>query len=397
MLITHLKQSGASGTSQLSDLENFYRAAKKRFDEEPAFANEARQAVVRLQGGGAEELALWRRIVEESRRHYAAIYRRMDIRMSPADERGESFYNPMLADVVRELRDKGVAVESEGAIVVFVEGFEAPLIIQKRDGGFGYGTTDLAAVRFRSRELKAQRIIYVTDARQIQHFAQFFSAARCRLGRWRAARSCDIRHDFRPGWQALQDQGRREREAQGRARRGRAAGFRAGDREERRAARVTAPRHCALRRRGAIKYFDLARDRTGDYTFIWEKMLAMDGNTAPYMQYAYARIRSIFRKAPASAGASPDIVLNSPFEQALAKQILRLGEVLEVVGRELRPHHLCNYLYDLATRFSGFYENCPVIQSAEPLRSSRLALCDLTANAIALGLDLLGIEHPEQM
>jgi len=178
MLLSYLKETGAGENAEIADLDAFYKAAKARFDEDPAFAEASRQTVVRLQQGGEEELRLWRRIVDESRRHFERVYERMSVSLRREDERGESFYNPMLADVVAELRDKAVAVESEGATVVWVEGFEAPLIIQKSGGGFGYGTTDLAALRFRVRELGAERLIYLTDSRQAQHFRQFFDAAR---------------------------------------------------------------------------------------------------------------------------------------------------------------------------------------------------------------------------
>ena len=402
MLVTYLRKIGAGAEAQLADLEAFYKAAKQQYDSDAAFAEESRRNVVRLQSGDGEILALWRRIVDESRRHYQAIYQRMRIGLKAEHERGESFYNPMLPDIVRELLQKGVAVESDGAIVVFVEGFEAPLIIRKRDGGFGYGTTDLAAVRYRTRELRAQWLIYVTDARQIQHFAQFFDAAR------RAGWTEGVRLDHVPFGTILGPDGTPFKTKEGQSVKLKDLLDEAEQRAlllvQRKTAERSAPISAQEQRAiaaavgiGAIKYYDLARDRTRDYVFDWAAMLSMDGNTAPYLQYAYARIRSIFRKSGGEPPAGAAIVLPTPFEQALAKHILRLGEIVDLVLRELKPHHLCTYLYDLATRFSAFYENCPVLDSAEPLRSSRLMLCDLTGRTLALGLDLLGIEHPEQM
>lgn len=398
MLLAYLRESSLGTDSHIGDLEEFYRSAKKRFDEDAAFADEARQRVVRLQAGSPQELALWSRIVEESRRHFLPLYERMGIKLTRDDERGESFYNAFLADVVGDLRKQGVAEESQGAVVVWAGGFESPLIIQKTGGGFGYGTTDLAAIRFRVRELGARRIVYVTDARQIQHFRQVFAAAR------KAGWAEGVELDHVTFGSIMGEDG-----TPFKTRTGGVVKLKdlLDEAEERAFALVTEknPELGEGQRReiaravgiGGIKYYDLARDRTGDYGFSWEKMLAMDGNTAPYLQYAYARIRSIFRKAGTEASEEADIELGSPHELGLAKHILQLGQVIEVVGRELKPHHLCTYLYDLATKFSGFYENCPVLQSQEPTRSSRLGLCEVTARTMAVGLDLLGIEHPEQM
>ena len=316
-------------------------------------------------------------------------------------ERGESFYNPSLPDVVRELKAKGIAVESQGATVVPVPGFEAPLIIEKGAGGYLYGTTDLAAIRFRTRELGAERVVYFVDARQSQHFAQVFWTAK-KAG-WangvaleHAAFGTMLGPDGKPiktrsgGTVKLKD---------------------LIEEAEERAAGVVAEKNPDLPQEqrgriahavgvGAVKYADLSKDRASDYIFSWEKMMSMEGNTAPYLQYAYARIRSIFRKAAErgiAMNAGTSIRLESPFELALAKNVLRLSDTLDLVARELKPHHLTTYLYELSQKFSGFFENCPVVQSDEPTRSSRLRLCDLTARTLALGLDLLGIAHPDQM
>jgi arginyl-tRNA synthetase len=409
MLIANLqdkaqdKSAASAGDVPLADLEGFYVEAKKRFDADPAFQGRARENVVRLQSGNATALSLWRMLVDKTREHYLPLYRRLGVLLTPEHERGESFYNDLLAPVVKDLRAAGVAVETEGAIAVFTEGYENPLLIEKTGGGFLYGTTDLAALRYRIQTLHANRVIYFVDARQSQHFAQVFAAAK-RAG-WadgvsleHAAFGTMLGPDGKPfktktgGTVKLKD---------------------LLDEAEERAYRLVTEKSPDLpeeRRReiahavgiGAVKYADLSKDRTSDYVFSFDAMLSLDGNTAPYMQYAHARVRSIFRKAAergiAYAGlANSHITLEAPHELAVAKQILRLGEVIELVGRELKPHHLCAYLYDLATRFSGFFENCPVIQSEEPVRTSRLALVDLTARTLACGLDLLGIEHPDQM
>jgi arginyl-tRNA synthetase len=399
MLIANLQDKiGDAGDAKLADLEAFYVEAKKRFDADPDFQARARQNVVKLQGGDPATRRLWELLVAKTREHYLPIYRRLGVLLTPEHERGESFYNDRLAGVVEELKAKGIAVESDGATVVFVEGYENPLIIEKTGGGYLYGTTDLAAIKFRVEELKADRVIYFVDARQSQHFAQVFATAR-KAG-WIDGRSLEhaafgtmLGPDGKPfktktgGTVKLKD---------------------LLDEGEQRAYALVSEKNPALpeeQRRsiaakvgiGAIKYADLAKDRTSDYVFSFDAMLSLDGNTAPYLQYAYARIQSIFRKAGLAPEVRGAIRLESPFEIALAKHILRLGETIEIVARDLKPHLLCTYLYDLATKFSGFYENCPVMQSEEPTRTSRLALCALTARTLATGLDLLGIEHPEQM
>ncbi len=332
------------------------------------------------------------------------IYRQLGVQLADPSvqteplERGESFYNSFLAYVVRELEQKGFAVESEGAKVVYVPGYENPLIIQKADGSYLYGTTDLAAVKFRVEQLRAKRILYFVDARQSQHFAQVFWVAK--IAGWTAGVSLE----HAPFGTMLGSDGKPFKTREG----GTTKLQDLLDEGEQRALKLVTDKNPELpedRRRaiahavgiGAIKYADLSKDRISDYVFSWDKMLAMDGNTAPYLQYAYARIRSIFRKSAGLVASATTITLASPHELSLAKHILRLGDVVELVGRDLKPHYLCTYLYDLATKFSGFYENCPVLQSEEPLRSSRLQLADLTARTLALGLDMLGIEHPEQM
>lgn len=402
MLLRYLEETEGSGDSHVADLETFYRAAKKRFDEDADFADQARAWVVKLQGGDAKAKELWTKILDQSRSHFEQIYRRMNIMLTREHERGESFYNQFLPDVVRELKDLGVAEESQGATVVWVKGFEAPLIIQKSGGGYGYATTDLAALRYRIRELHAKRIIVVTDARQAQHFRMFLDAAT--RAHW--LDGIEVSHIMfgmimgDDGTPLKTRSGESVKlidvldEAESRALE--MVRKKLADRNEQ-MPEEEQHRIAAAVGIGAVKYFDLNRDPIGNYVFDWSKMLSLEGNTAPYLQYAYARVRSIFRKAGHEAPQGAAITLEHPSEVALAKHILRLGEVVNSISRELKPHHLCTYLYDLSTRFSGFYENCPVLQSEEPLRSSRLALCDLTARTLALGLELLGIEHPERM
>ena len=278
-----------------------------------------------------------------------------------------------------------------------------PFVIQSRDGTFQYPTFDLAALTFRVEELGAQRIIYTHDSRQAEHFAMLFAVARL-LGLDHTAQG-RVSFEYAPFGTMLGEDRKPYKTRSGETVKLADLIDEAEERAFKLVSEKTPDLPEAQRRQiahavgvGAIKYSDLARDRTDDYVFSFDKMLSFDGNTAPYMQYAYARIRSIFRKAQ-DAGIAPHgpVSLQSPYELSLAKHILRFGETVDLVARELRPHYLCNYLYDLAAKFTGFYENCPVLQSEEPVRSSRLALCDAAAKTIAKGLDLLGIEHPEQM
>jgi arginyl-tRNA synthetase len=404
MLIAHLRTTaGAGADAAIDDLEGFYRHAKERFDSEPGFQDEARATVVKLQSGGEEELALWAKIVDETRRHFQPVYERLGVSLTREHERGESFYNQFLADVVALLLEKGVAQRSEGAVVVFTEGFESPLIVEKSGGGYLYGTTDLAAIRYRSGDLGANRVIYVHDSRQGQHFAQVFDAAR------RAGWADGVALEYAPFGTMLGNDGRPFKTRSGETVKLKDL----LDEAEQRAFDLVSEKNPTMaeqQRReiagavgiGAVKYADLSKDRTGDYVFTWEKMMSMDGNTGPYLQYALTRIKSIFRKAASAAGNEPvsaagDIVLSGTHEAALALQILKLGDVLDVVDRELKPHHLCSYLYDLATVFNGFYENCPVLQSEGAVRLSRLALCSAAARTMETGLELLGIPRLEQM
>jgi arginyl-tRNA synthetase len=401
MLIEYLREQGSGNREQsvlLSDLESFYRQAKERFDADPQFAEAARRAVVDLQGGKPWALKAWTGICEISRAHYQRVYGWLGVKLEPSDVRGESAYNADLPGVVAELKDKGLAIESEGALAVFIDGLDKPpMIVRKSDGGYLYSTTDLAAIRYRAKVLQAQRIIYVHDSRQAHHFRQLFNVAE------KAGWATDVELDYSPFGTMLGENGKPFKTRTG----GAVKLEDLLDEAESRALQVVREKNPELKDKwteiahavgiGAIKYADLAKDRISDYVFSFDKMLALDGNTAPYLQYAHARIRSIFRKAQGTSSLGVQVTLQSPFEASLAKHILRLGEIIEQVSRDLKPHLLCTYLYELATKFSGFYENCPVIQSEEPLRSSRLALCELTARTLEVGLDLLGIQTPDQM
>jgi arginyl-tRNA synthetase len=385
----------------IKDLEDFYRQAKLLFDSDIEFADHARKQVVSLQKKDAKSIAIWSYIVHQSREHYLMLFSLLGVKLQISDERGESFYNPYLADVVAELKTKGLAVESQGAIVAPTEGFENPLIIEKTGGGYLYATTDLAAIRFRVKGLHAQRIIYTHDSRQAQHFAQVFQVAR-KAG----FAPPDVSLEYAPFGTMLGEDGKPFKTRTG----GTVKLKDLLDEAEERARKIVEEKNPDMPEEqrktiahavgiGAVKYADLSKDRTSDYMFSWDKAMAMDGNTAPYLQYAHARIRSIFRRAKEREieYRAGNIRLDSPFELALAKHLLKFAETVELVARELRPHYLCTYLYELATKFSGFFENCPVIQSEGDIRTSRLTLCELTARTLAIGLDLLGIEHPEQM
>jgi arginyl-tRNA synthetase len=418
MLLEHLVDAapgGAFGSGpalavteppvHVEDLDSFYRAAREKFDADAAFAARARRRVVLLQAGDHATMALWRRLVAESRRYLAAAYRRLGITLRDSDIAGESFYDPRLAAVVAELQGLGLASESAGALCVFPPGFTSkdggalPLIVRKQDGGYGYATTDLAAIRYRTKELGVHRILYVVGAPQSQHLAMIFAAAKM------------------AGW--LVPPVRAEHVAFGSVLGTDKKMFktRAGDtvklmglvdEAEERALKVVAAKNPELddatRRAvaravgtGAVKYADLANDRIKDYVFDWDRMLAFEGNTAPYLMYAHARIRAIFRKAGETADMQA-LRIEAPFERALALDLLGFSRVVAEVEQTLEPHRLCGYLFGVATSFSTFYEACPVVKAASAeQRRSRLALCELTARTLARGLSLLGIDAPDRM
>lgn len=407
MLIEHLVDGGAeSAEHSVRDLNAFYRAARKKFDDDPSFAERARKRVVLLQGGDADTLALWRRLVDASKAYFGSVYALLGISLSDADVAGESLYNPMLAGVVEELRRKGLAVDSEGAVCVFPPGFTGregeplPLIVQKQDGGYGYATTDLAAVRYRIEKLGASRIVYVVGAPQAQHLAMVFETAK--LAGWLAP---PARAEHVAFGSVLGTDKKMLKSREGES-------TRLIDLLEEavsRARAIVAEKNPGLSQAeqeaiaravgiGAVKYADLSSDRIKDYVFDWDRMLAFEGNTAPYLQYAHARIRSIFRKGEAEVPPPDAMRVVEPAEKALALRLLAFPTVVDDVASTLHPHKLCGYLFELATAFSTFYESCPVLKAASAEeRASRLALSDLTARVIERGLSLLGIAAPDRM
>jgi arginyl-tRNA synthetase len=367
---------------------------------------ESRRELVALQAGDSENLSIWRKMSELSRTEFDVVYARLGVTFDHT--LGESFYNPRLQPLVDELRQRGVARESEGALAVFFDDVAqlkaSPALIQKSDGAFNYATTDLATLQYRLEMWKPDEIVYITDGRQQLHFQQVFAAFR----RWRPEAKVALAHVWFGS--ILGEDGKPFKTRSGET-------VRLSellDEAEERALAVVSEKSAELpeatRREiarvvgiGAVKYADLLPNRQSDYEFSWERMLALNGNTAPYLQYAYARIRSIFRKAEVTAhkpegdAPSTSLKLEAPQEIALAKHLLNFGVVLEAVAEEYRPNFLCNYLYELAGHFTAFYENCPVLKSESGRRASRLTLCDLTARVLKQGLQVLGIETLEQM
>ncbi len=384
------RDEAALARDPISELERLYRFVNEHGDRE-----EAKRELVKLQQGDPENRAIWQKIIDLSRHEFDRVYQRLGVTFDHT--LGESFYNPMLKDAVDNLRCLNVAQESDGAMCVFLEGHQTPLIVQKADGGFLYATTDLATIKYRMEEWQPHEIIYLTDARQKLHFEQVFAAWR----RWQPDTKVELQHIWFGS--ILGEDGKPLKTRTGENVK---LGALLDEAEERALAVVTQknPDLPAEARRqiarvvgiGAVKYADLSQNRETDYKFSWDKLLALDGNTAPYMQYAYVRVQSIFRKAGATQAPRP-IELGHSSELALAKHLLRFPEILQAVADDDKPNWLTGYLYDLAGKFSAFYDNCPVIQSAEPVRSSRLQLCRLTADVIKRGLDLLGIDVIEQM
>ena len=400
--------SGDSGEG-IGDLNTFYQSAKQRFDSDPEFADRARKRVVALQSGDADTLRQWNRLVELSKKHFEEVYRRLDIDTTHLEYRGESAYNDQLKPTVEALRQAGQLKESEGAQVVYPEGAKGregepkAMIVQKSDGGFGYAATDLAAARHRVTELKADRAIYVTDARQRDHFAEVFQTVR--QAGWAPP---NVRFDHVPFGTILGSDRKPFKTRSG----GTVRLIEVLDEAESRAEAIVAEKSPELpeaeRKRiahvvgiGALKYADLSSERIKDYVFDWDRMLALEGNTAPYLQNAYVRIRSIFRKA-ATQGlqtvSSGPIEVREPAERQLVLKLLQFPQVIAGVADSLEPHRLTNYLYELAASFHAFYEHCPVLTAPDDAtRQSRLRLCELTARTLRTGLDLLGIGVVEQM
>ncbi len=413
MLIGYLREAVPEALTtadalDLGDLVALYRQAKARFDEDAAFQESARQEVVALQAGAEDSTRAWQLLCAQSRREFQVIYDWLDVTLA---ERGESFYNPLLPAVVDDLQAAGLLEEDGGAQCVFLEGFTnkegnpLPLIVRKSDGGFNYATTDLAAIRYRIKTDGAERVIYVTDAGQANHFAQVFQVAE-RAG-WVPA-GVELTHvpfglvQGEDGKKLKTRSGDTVRlrdlldEAIARAKQDLVARLQEKELEESEAFITDVARTVGL---SAVKYADLSQNRTTNYRFSYDKMLQLEGNTAPYMLYAYARIRSILRKAEieSDALATATITLSEASEITLAKYLLQLEDAVLEVERELLPNRLCAYLYELSQKFNQFYDRCPVIKAEAPVRSSRLALVDLTARTLKLGLGLLGISVLERM
>lgn len=406
MLVAYLIEQQQNGRAdlELADLEQFYRNAKVRFDEDKNFADTARDYVVKLQSGDASVLALWQQFVQTSLQHAQAVYKKLGLKLLPADVTGESFYNDQLQSTVNELLAKGIAVDSDGTKVVFLDEFKnqdnepAAFIIQKKDGGFLYASTDLACLRYRINTLHGNRLLYVVDARQSLHFDELFTVAR------------------KAGW--LPDAVHAEHVPFGTmmGKDGKPFKTRSGDTVKlmdllneavTRASALVASKNPELSTDeiahigevvgiGAVKYADLSKNRTSDYIFDWDSMLSFEGNTAPYLQYAYTRVQSVFRKA-GTWDNNAAITLNEAMEQQLAVELLKFEDVLDSVANTSYPHYLAAYLYQIATLFSRFYEACPILKADEATRNSRLQLTSLTGKTLQQGLVLLGIETLETM
>ncbi|MBE9036334.1 arginine--tRNA ligase [aff. Roholtiella sp. LEGE 12411] len=417
MLIAYLREVypealTTANALDIGDLVSFYREAKQRFDADLAFQETARQEVVRLQAGAEDTLHAWKLLCEQSRREFQIIYDLLDVQVI---ERGESFYNSLLPKVVEDLEKSGLLVENQGAKCVFLEGFtnregeSLPLIVQKSDGGYNYATTDLASLRYRIQQDEGKRIIYVTDAGQANHFTQFFQVA-SRAG-WIPN---DVELVHVPFGLVLGEDGKKFKTRSGDT-------VRLRDLLDEAIARAHADLKIRLKEEereeteefmnkvaqvvgiSAVKYADLSQNRTSNYMFSYDKMLDLKGNTAPYMLYAYARIQGISRKGGINfkeLQKNAKVLLQHETELTLAKYLLQLGEVISIVEQDLLPNRLCEYLYELSKKFNQFYDRnqgVRVLEAEEPLRTSRLVLCDLTARTLRLGLSLLGIQVLERM
>jgi len=398
MLIAYLEEVGEGAEGSLHDLEEFYKAAKKRFDEDAEFADKSREYVVKLQGGDVRCLHLWENFIDKSLGHCEEVYGKLHVNLRREDVRAESSYNDDLEKVVLDLERQGLLKESRGALCVFSEGEDQPLIIRKSDGGYLYATTDLAAIRFRAATLGARRICYVVDSRQAGHFRQVFSVAR-KAG----FVTEDVRLEHVSFGMMLDKSGRpfktREggtvkliellEEAAERAKESITQRENHSEEELEKIAEIVGI--------GAVKYADLSIHRESNYIFDWDRMLSLEGNTSLYQQYAYARIRSILRRHGGSIEGR--IVIGDELERRIALKLLQLEDVLRMAAREAMPHYITAYLYELTTLFMKFYENNPILRPDVPeeVRQSRLRLASVTAETLKLALGLLGIRVLERL
>lgn len=414
MLITYLKEVypdalTTANALDLGDLVEFYRQAKVRFDQDETFKETSRQEVVRLQAGAEDSRRAWQLLCEQSRREFQLIYDDLGIKLT---ERGESFYNQFLPQIVEELDKIGLLVENQGAKCVFLEGFTnkegepLPLIVQKTDGGYNYATTDLAALRHRIETEKATRIIYVTDAGQSNHFMQFWQVAKRASWIPENVELVHVAFGVVKGEDGKKLKTRSGETVRLRELLDEAVNYAKKDLETRIKAEGRTETqefidHVAeIVGLSAVKYADLSQNRTSDYIFSFDKMLSLQGNTAPYMLYAYVRIQGISRKGNIDwqkLETDIQLVLEADEEVVLAKHLLQLQDILEEVAKDLLPNRLCQYLFELSQKFNQFYEQCDVVKAREPQRTSRLSLCDLTAKTLKLGLSLLGISVLERM
>ncbi|MES2309606.1 MAG: arginine--tRNA ligase [Verrucomicrobiota bacterium] len=415
MVILGYKRGGneeALKADPFGHLETLYKAVQEETKTNESTLQLARQELLKLQQGDAENRALWQKFIDLSLAAIDQIYARLGVKFDHT--LGESFYNDALQSVVNDLKQKGIAQESEGAVVVFSDKTlppkedpflvsekenvfrDNPFIIQKSDKAFLYGTTDLATVQYRVEKWKADRAVYVTDSRQQMHFNQLFAT----IKRWGLPIKLD--HVW---FGAILG----EDKTPLKTREGKPIKLRLLlDEAETRALAIITEKHPDWDEEkrqiiakkvgiGALKYADLSQNRNNDYVFQWEKLLAFDGNTAPYLQNAYVRIRSIFRRNNFAVPSQPKVTLDDPAELALAKKLLEFRDAIEIAAHEYRPHFLCVYLFELATTFHKFYENCPVRDAELPLQQSRLVLCEFTSKTLAKGLELLGIETLDEM
>ena len=404
MLLVNLEDHRSQNSDMvMADVEAFYREANRRSADDPDFHERSRQRVVELQAGEPGARATWREFLDMTRRANQPVYDLLGIH--DLTERGESFYEPMLPEVVAELEAKGLLVQDQGAKVVFVPGFQnregdpLPMIVVNRHGGYGYGTTDLAAILHRTRDLGADRILYVVAGDQSQHLAMVFTVAR--MAGWVTDQLVEhvgfglvLGDDNRKLSTRTGDNPKLVDLLTEAVERSRAfIVARAAEREQPVPDDLEHVAH--VMGIGAVKYADLSQNRQSNYVFSYEKMLSLRGNTAPYLQYAYARMRSILRDA--DLGENPTVVLTEPAELDLAKLLASLPDAVERVIGDHEPNHLCAHLFEVAQSFSRFYESCPVLKADEPVRTSRLALCDVAARTLKSGLALLGIDVIERI
>ena len=410
MLIEHLATGATSEPSSIEDLNAFYQEANARFTTDEDFKDGARRRVVALQAGEAATVELWKSFVAAVVDHAQAVYERLGVTLRPEDARPESSFNDMLDGVAAELEDKGVAWIDDGALCAFPDGFKnregepLALMVRKTDGGYGYQATDLAALKHRVDGLGATRVVYVVDARQSQHLAMVFAVARA--AGWVPG---EVRTEHVAFGTVMGPDGKPFKSRSGEN----VKLLEVLDEAVERAAAVVAAKNPDLDPEsraavahaigiGAVKYADLANDRVKDYVFDWDRMLAFEGNTGPYLQYAHARIQSIFRRGEMSmddvSRAAGTVIVAEDAERELVLHLLAFGDAVRATAETLQPHRLCTYLFELASLFTTFYERCPVLRADDDtVRTSRLALCAVTARALGLGLDLLGIKAPQQM